>query len=391
MITYDPYMPEIKQAPLEVYAQMREESPVHYVERFDAWALTRFEHIWQVSADREHFTNVNGTTDITFLERKPAVMTSLASTDPPLHDEIRTQLFPFFGPAAARRLEPSVRSWATECIDRHAGSGRIDAVQDLAKHVAVRVSCSVSGFPIEDADYLVDLVSRFFARDPKTEGMSEGGQKARLEMFSYLEDVALKRDGDTPPRYAKDVFNRWRDEPDGFEARWVGQHLTLLLLGATDTFPKVFASALLRLWQHPEQRRLLRDDPALIPEALNEVLRYDMPTQWLGRTVRKDVELGGKALRAGQPVLLIYPSANRDALEFDEPDVFDVQRNAPRILSFGHGVHRCLGAFMARLEGRVLLEEVLRRFPDYQVLESETVRPATEFVQGYSDFPIALH
>jgi cytochrome P450 len=120
------------------------------------------------------------------------------------------------------------------------------------------------------------------------------------------------------------------------------------------------------------------------------VLRFDTPTQWLGRTVIRDYDLRGHTLRVGQPILLLFPSANRDELEFAEPDRFDIHRNPQRILTFGHGAHRCLGNHMAQMEGRVLLEEVLGRFPEYEVLSGELVRPATEFVQGYSHFPIAF-
>jgi cytochrome P450 len=172
--------------------------------------------------------------------------------------------------------------------------------------------------------------------------------------------------------------------------RLAAEHLTLFLVGATETFPKTFATGLLRLWQHPDQRRELVENPGLIPKAFNEIFRYDMPTQWLGRTVIRDHEIRGKKMRKGQPVIFLYPSGNRDEREYERPDVFDIHRNAPRHLTFGQGVHRCLGAFMAGMEGKVLLEEVLARFPDYEVLLDEAVKPPTEFVQGYSHFPIAF-
>jgi cytochrome P450 len=114
-----------------------------------------------------------------------------------------------------------------------------------------------------------------------------------------------------------------------------------------------------------------------------------MPTQWLGRTVIKDHEIRGQKLREGQPVLFLFPSANRDEREFARPEVFDIHRDPPRILTFGNGIHRCLGTFFAQLEGRVLFEELLKRAPDYEVIERDAVFPRTEFVQGYSNLPIA--
>jgi cytochrome P450 len=384
MVHYDPYLPEIKEDPYPIYARMRAEAPVYYIENWDAWALALFEDIWQASQDAEHYSTCNSTADRAFLERQPVVGQTLNSLDPPEHTELRKQLFPHFGPRAAAALEPQMRRWAIECLERHRDTGRIDAVAELAQQVAVRVACHVSGFPLQDSDYLVDVVTRFFLREPGTEGMSAAGHAALQEMWQYLENLARHSRQGAPQPNAISVFAARQD----LSTTQIAHHLMLMLVGATETFPKVFATGLLRLWQHPDQRAELCRDPGLIPTALTEILRYDMPTQWLGRTVTADHEIRGHKLRAGQPVLFLYPSGNRDEREFSEPDRFDIHRNAPRILTFGHGIHRCLGAFMARMEGKVLLEELLRRFPRYEVRLDQAVRPPTEFVQGYSHFPI---
>ena len=391
MFHYDPYMPEIKDDPYPIYARLRRECPIYYVERFDAWALALFEDIWEASQDGVHYSTGNSTADLSFLQRKPSPQETLASLDPPRHDQLRTRVFPYFGPKAARELEPMMRQWAVDCIERHQHTGRIDAVSELAQQLAVRIACTISGFPMQDADYLVDIVMRFFLRDEANEGMSEAGHAAQQEMGEYLARIVRERQdsGERPPDALSVLLGEsgeWREET----LQKAAEHLTLLMVGATETFPKTFASALLRLWQHPDQRRELANDLSLIPTALKEIFRYDMPTQWLGRTVIEDTEIRGHKLRVGQPVMFLYPSGNRDEREFDQPDVFDIHRNPERHLTFGHGIHRCLGAFMASMEGKVLLEEILTRFPDYEVLEDELVKPPTEFVQGYSRFPIAF-
>jgi len=391
MLQYDPYMPEIKEDPYPVYKRLRDESPVHYVERFDAWALARFEDIWVASEDREHFSTANATAERSFLEGKPSNYESLASLDPPRHDELRVKVFPFFSPRAARALEPQIRQWTIDCIERHQDLGRIDAVAELAQQIAVRVSCHIGGFPVEDADYLVDVVMRYFLRDEDSEGVSEAGAAAQQEMWEYLERLLVKRQASRARKDdATEVLLGERETWGEETLRLAAEHLILFLVGATETFPKSFATGLLRLWQHPDQRRQLVEDPGLIPKAYHEIFRYDMPTQWLGRTLVADHEIGGKKLRKGQPVMFLYPSGNRDEREFEQPDVFDIHRNPARYLTFGQGVHRCLGAFMAAMEGKVLLEEVLARFPDYEVLLDEAIKPPTEFVQGYSHFPIAF-
>jgi cytochrome P450 len=390
MIHYDPYMPEIKEDPHPVYARMRAEAPVYYIERFDAWALALFDDVWEALADGEHYSVKNEMSNITLLERKPAPFESLPSLDPPVHDVLRRRLFPHFSPAAARALEPDVRRWAVECLERHAG--RIDAVSELAQQVAVRVACAISGFPVEDSEYLIDVVARFFSREEGIDGLSPAGLQARHEMWDYMGRLAADRVRSRDPRQ-HDVLGKLLVE----RARWgeeqtlqkVSEHLSILLIAATETFPKVFAGGVMRLWKHPDQRRELVAAPGLIPTALKEIFRYEMPTQWLGRTVIRDHEIRGHELREGQPVLFLFPSANRDEREFERPDVFDIHRNPPRILTFGNGIHRCLGTFFAQLEGRVLFEELLARAPEYDVLEADAVFPRTEFVQGYSNLPIA--
>jgi len=388
VVSYDPYMPEIIDDPYPVYARLRAEDPVHYLERFDAWALAGFEDIWNASQDNVHFSVRNSTAERGFLEREPASLEVLTTLDPPDHTVLRKALFPHFGPRAARALEPRVRAWVRELLDRQRDAGRIDAVDELAQPIAVRVACAVGGFPLEDAGELIEMVRSTFVRTEGTEGQTEAGREARDTMREYLVDLVRERMRAPARQDALGVLLEMRDEQGRYTPERVAQHLTLVLVGATETFPKTFASGLLRLWQHPDQRRECVEDPSLVPGALQEILRYDMPTQWLGRTAIAPIEIGGKKIEAGQPVLFLYPSANRDEREFDAPDRFDIHRAPERILTFGHGTHRCLGAFMAQMEGRVLLEETLRAFPDYEVIESELYRPRTEFVQGYQRFPI---
>jgi cytochrome P450 len=391
MVEYDPYMPEVLEDPNAVYTRMRAEAPVYYVERFDAWALFGFEDIWAGHEDTRHYSVKNGTSDRSFLERSPSAMETLASVDPPAHDALRKEVFRYFGPSAARALEPRVRGWVRDCFDAHRGSGKIDAVRDLGQQIAVRVACAVNGFPLEDADYLVDLVSRFFGREEGTEGMTEDGYAARKQTWDYIEGLARERvKAGGGGEDALGLLSSYSDAQGPYTAERMAQHLTLLLIGATETFPKVFATGLLRLWEHPDQRRELVEKPALIDDALTEILRYDMPTQWLGRTTIEAHEIRGHEIREGQPVMFVYPSGNRDPEVFEDPDRFDIHRRAPRILSFGQGTHRCLGAFMARMEGRMLFEEVLREFPDYEVLLDESERLRTEFVQGFAHLPITL-
>jgi cytochrome P450 len=219
--------------------------------------------------------------------------------------------------------------------------------------------------------------------------MTQEGVDAFGEMIAYLEGLARERRSHTgEPEHPLDVLIRAEVEGARLSDELIGQHLILLLVGGTETFPKVFCSAVLRLAQYPDQRAELVAEPARVPQALRECLRYDTPTQFLMRSVKRDFELGGQQLKEGQSVMFLYPSANRDGREFEEPERFDIHRRSPRILSFGHGVHRCLGGHFAEMEGKVLLEEVLARFPDYRVDEKGIVHDRTEFIRGMAHLPI---
>ncbi len=238
---------------------------------------------------------------------------------------------------------------------------------------------------------LSDLVWRFFKREPGVEGMTPDGLKAMEELGGYFVALAQRRRG-SGAREDDVVSLLARTEVGGAQLDdfAIASHLTLLIIGGSETFPKVFANAIRRLHEHRDQRALCIADPNLIPDAFQEVLRYDMPTQFQCRMVVKDLEVHDKLFRAGQPVLLLFPSANRDPREFTDPDVFDIRRRASRILSFGHGTHGCLGIHIAKMEGRVCLEETLKRIPEYEVDLGRAERLVTDFVQGYASLPVTF-
>jgi cytochrome P450 len=388
VIEYDPFSEETIRNPFPIYRRLRADSPVHYVEHLDAWALSRFQDVWDVSLDNEHFTVSKGTSTHFVLTKSLEPFPNLNHMDPPEHTELRTRIAPFFMPSRVRGLEERMRGFVTECIDGFADRGEADVVGELAQIVAIRVGCLVVGFPEEDSVRLVSLVKRFMAREEGSSGMTPDGLEAFGEMCVVLGEIAEAHRGyKGEPRNPIDAFVRIAE--DGLVPREeLGQHLCLLLIGATETFPKALANAVSLLARHPDQRAELVADPSSIPRALRECLRVGTPTHYLLRVVSKPVELHGKKLSPGQAVMLMYASANRDEREFDDPDRFDIHRTLPRILTFGHGTHRCLGAFVAEMEGRLMLEELLRRMPEYEVDEAAGRKDLTDFLQGYSSLPI---
>ena len=245
------------------------------------------------------------------------------------------------------------------------------------------------GLPVEDGLLLTKLVQRFFSHDPDAEGMTEEGLAALSELNAYCEDmVKARRRASSDTADGIDAVVRFEPGGSPLSDTDAASHVAMLVIGGSETFPKVFASGLLRLFEHPDQRARLVADPTGIDDAFNEILRYDMPTQFLGRTVVRDLTLHGQTLRAGQPVIFLYASANRDEREFDDPDVFDIARKPERILSFGAGNHACLGTHVARMEGRVCFETILERYPEYGLDLDRAVRLRTEFVQGFASLPV---
>jgi cytochrome P450 len=386
---YDPFSPQVMEDPHPVYRRLRAEAPAYFIERFDAWALSRFEDIWSLSSD-PRLSAASGTTSSQLLTKVQPVTPMLNLMDPPTHTQLRAAIKPYFAPSRVRAIEPSVRSWFREGLEAVRSKGECDVLGDLSSRVSVRAACAAIGIPSEDADHLNRLVWRFFGREPGVEGMTRDGLEAAQELTGYfLELIAGRRrrggagDGDVV-----DLFLNIEIAGARLADLAIASHLSMLIIGGSETFPKTFANAVARLAEHPESRAECAGDPQLIPHAYQEALRFDMPTQFLGRLALEEIELHGQVIRRGQPVLFLYPSGNRDEREFDDPDRFDIHRRAPRILSFGAGTHSCLGLHVARMEGRVGLEELLAAIPEYDVDWPRVERLRTEFVQGFASLPI---
>jgi cytochrome P450 len=387
---YDPFAPEVMQDPYPVYARLRAESPLHYLEKYDAWALARFADIWGCSS-HPAFSASRGTTPSQVLTRTQPVTPMLNLMDPPDHTKLRVAVRPRFSRQAIRGMEPVIRASVREYIEKVRGRGECDVIEDIAAQLSVKVTCMAIGIPLEDADLLAEMVWRFFSREPGVDGMTADGLRAAQDLIDYFKKLVAGRRRSASGE--DDVVNMFRDfELHGrrFDDDEIASHLSMLVIGGSETFPKTFANGILRLWQHPDQRARLARDPGLVPDAYDEILRYDMPTQFLCRTLREDVTLHGRTLRRGQGVMFLYASANRDENEFENPDVFDVARRPFRILSFGAGTHACLGLHVAKMEGRVCFEEVLAAMPDYEVDLSRAERLRTEFVQGFAKLPIVF-
>jgi cytochrome P450 len=388
-VHYNPFMDDVLYGdPYPVYARMRREDPVYYVEEYDAWFLSRFADIWRAGPDFEHFTATEGTTPPHLLTKDTPLNLSFASMDPPQHSRYRAQVAGLFKPGAVAKLEGKMRDVVKGLVDAFIDRGECDLVQDLAAQVSVRGALSVVGLPLELADKGSSWVNGIFARRDGHRGATEKSMEGAKDMFfTILDHVKQARKN---PEKATGLLRVVMDtdvDGDKMDDFRLASLCCVVLIGGTDTLPKALAATFYRLWQNPDQRRELARDLSLVPDAFLEGLRLDTPTQHLGRTVIKDVEFGGKLLKPGQKCMFMWASANRDETEFDAPDQYRMKRRPQRMLAFGHGVHACLGKHVALMEARVALEEVMRRLPEYEIDEAKAVRNRTEFVRGWLSLP----
>jgi len=389
MVQYNPFSDDALDDPLPIYKQLRDEAPAYYVEEFDCWFLSRFDDIWVQTGDTKSYSAAaRGTTPAHLLTKQLPVFPSVNLMDPPEHVRNRALISGAFKPRRVACLRPLVQEIVDRRIDAVAERGACDLVGDYIAKISMEVSCRLLGLPVEDGDQLYGYVNRFFERKTGARGMTDDGLAAANELNIYLE--ALIKERRKTPLDEDVLMNAYlgaRFDGKPLPDDDIASQMATLLIGSTDSFPKIFAAGLLALHDSPDQRADLIADPALVPGAFQEALRFGMPTQMLGRTLTRDVRIHGETMREGQAVMYLFVAANRDEREFDDPDRFDIRRNAKRILTFGHGNHACLGIHIAALEGELALEAVLRRLPDYSIDPSRIERLRSEFVAGIIGLP----
>jgi cytochrome P450 len=401
VIDYDPFSPEVMRDPWPVYAELRAAGAAHRLARYDAWALPRFDDVWQVLADRERFTIAEG--PIFPRERlehpndgapdttagRP--LRSFSTIDPPEHTRLRRAMLPPFLPRAVAGLEDRVRQRTRSRLDALAGRASFDVVADLFAPVVAETTCELLGLSTADHEWILERVNTSTRRAPGRAGVTDEGRAAQAELHAHLRaHVAASRGAGglvdllAAHHVAGDPVAAPLDDHE------IAVQLGTLLVGGVETLPKIVAGGVRRLEREPALRDAIAADPAVAANAFEECMRLDAPLQWVGRTLLVDAEIAGVPMRAGERVLALLASANRDEREFPEPDRFMVDRPFRRTLVFGHGVHVCIGAHAARLEGRILLAELLARVPRYEVDHDGAERPASEFQVGWTRVPVRV-
>ena len=373
-IEYDPFAFETQADPYPAYRLLLEHAPVYRNEARDFYALSRFEDVQSAFRDWRTFSNAGGVTVDELLELTGP---SFLTMDPPRHDLLRAVVREPFRPRALAALEGRVRAHARALLDPFEGEVDIDVMGAFAQRLPVRVVCELLGFPLADELALKRWSDAILERVPGDDRTPAAARAAADELRAYF--VEQLEDRRRRPR--KDILSllvtaRPDDQPMPLE-ELVGTCFLLFEAGNSTT-TALLGTAILLLGTEPAQRSWLARNPGGLEGAVEEILRYESPVQNMGRVATRDVELHGTRITAGARVLLLIGAANRDPRVFEQPDVLDLARAPLRNLAFGDGIHHCIGAPLARLEGRVALDELLRRWPGYDVVESERFHDVTQ-------------
>jgi cytochrome P450 len=390
-VEYNPYAYEIHDDPYPTYAALRAHAPVYRNEELEFWALSRHADVLAAFKDTETFSNDHGVSlNPESWGPQASLGTSFLAFDPPRHTRLRGLVSKGFTPRRVAALEQSIRAMTVAYLDGLVGAGRFDFIDELAGKVPMDVISEMLGVPRADRSELRRRADLLVHREEGRVGLPREGVEAFAWIRSYFRAMVDERRA----RPGDDLLSALLEaelEGERLDEGEILSFANLMIVAGNETTTKMLANAVYWLWRHPEQRALVREAPeARIPAWVEETLRFDNSTQMLARRVARDVRLHGETLRAGERALLLVGSANRDERVFDRAGEYDLLRDTTASLSFGRGVHFCLGAALARLEGRVVLEEWWRRFPDYEIEPDGAVRVHSINVRGFAALPVKV-
>ncbi len=391
MVRFNPYSYEFHDDPFSVYRQLRDDAPAYHDEELGFWALSRYDDVVRALHDPDTFCSRFG---ITLEEGNPLPM--MLTTDPPDHTALRRLVSRAFTPRRVADLEPAIRALSTSYLDGFGEREANDLIVDYAAPLPMDVISRLLGVPDGDREQLRKWSDALLHREEGEMDVTPAGIDAAYQLYKYFSAFVAER------RVGPGLRNDGSDdlaaalvaaEADGEHLRddQVVGFLFLLIIAGNETTTKLLGNCLMAMQRFPRERAKVLGDAARIPDAIEEILRYEGSTQVMARTLTHAVEMHGQVLPEGDKVLLLLGSGNRDERVWDRPDEYDIDRAWPtHHLAFGHGIHVCLGAALARLEMRVSLEEFLARHPGYEIDESGLERVHSGNVRGYSRMPIQL-
>ena len=366
---------------------MRDEAPVYHNAELGFYALTRFQDNLDAFVDRDAYTST-WSTSLEFMDGPRPDSGLMIWMDPPEHNRYRGLVSKAFTPRRIAELEPRIRAIATGHLDALVGRERFDVVAEFTARLPMDVISSLLGIPEADRRWVQESSNAMLHRDPGSPLPRPDAIDAQQKVLAFFDaQIAERRARPRDDMMTRLTQVEWEDE-NGEVSRLsdadIRQFLMLLATAGNETVTKLLATAFHELWRHPDERERLVRDPLLVRGAVEELLRYDPPSQYQGRVTTRDVTRHGVTMPKHSRVLLINGASGRDERKFRNPDRFDVGREIDVHLGLGYGRHLCLGAALARLESRVAIEELLVRFPRYEVPADGLVRMHSSNVRGLS-------
>jgi cytochrome P450 len=386
-LIFDPYRVELRNDPYPTYKRLRDESPLYYNEEYDFYAVSRFEDCERGLVDKDTF--ISGRGDILEIIKSNTQFPRgvFIMEDPPVHTVHRGVVAKVFTPKRMNALEPQIREYCVRCLDPLVGSGRFDFVGDLGARMPMRVIGMLLGIPEQDLEsvrQITDSSLRTEAGKPMAYDVSQTSGDA------FDEYVEWRTKNPSDDLMTELLNTEFKDETGTLRKLHREEILSMvnMIAGAgNETTNRLIGWTGKVLSEHPQQRREIAANPALAGAAIEEILRFEPPGPQIGRYVNRDIEIHGKVVPKGSTMLFIIASANRDERRYADGHRFNIHRPMPSHMVFGYGIHHCLGSALARLEGRVALEEVIKRFPEWEVDYDNAVLMSTSTVRGWDAMP----
>ena len=392
-VEFDPFSDEYFNDPSEVYRRLRDEAPVYYSEKYDFYALSRFADVVSAHRDWQGFSSAHGIELFTLAKNDPELVASYRSIimmDPPEHDRLRALVSRVFTPRAIASLEPMIREVISGFLDPL--GEEFDAVADLAGPFPIEVISRMLGVPEGERQQIRHWIDISLRREAGQQEPTEENMEAIIQAGGYFYELVTEKranpDDDMLSRLTQVTVDRGDGTESGLDDAEIAGFASLLGGAGAETVTKLVGNAVVLFSQHRDQWQQVVDDREKVPRAVDEILRYLPPSQYQGRFSVDDRAFEGGTIPAGHPVLLITGAATRDPREFERADDFDIGRPPSVAIGFGHGVHSCLGAALARMESRVAIEEIAARWKRLEVDESGLRRVQMSNVAGYANVPV---
>lgn len=390
-VYYDPYDFEIDSDPYPVWKRLRDERPLYCNERYDFHALSRFDDVERASVDWKTYSSAKGTLLELIKSGYELPPGSIIFEDPPAHDIHRALLSRVFTPRKVNALEPKIREFCARTLDPLVGAGGFDFIRDLGAQMPMRTIGMLLGIPEADQEAIRDRNDdRLRLTDgemPDPEAQYAGAPPGS-EFEEYIEWRAEHPSDDLMTELLRAEFDDENGSRRCLTRAEVLSYVNLLAAAGNETTTRLIGWTGKVLADHPEQRAEIVEDRGLVANTIEEVLRYESPSPVQARYVTRDVEHHGQVVSEGSVMLLLTASGNRDERKFPNGDRFDIHRRIDHHLAFGYGVHFCMGAALARLEGRIALDEVLHRFPTWEVDWDNALQARTSTVRGWERLPV---